>query len=53
VPHTHCPSLNNTGTLDPDPLYSVYHYSHPPLVQRLRAIQAAAKDHAGVQKKSN
>jgi len=43
----------NLGTLDPDPLYSVYHYSHPPLVQRLRAIQAAAKDHAGVQKKSN
>lgn len=26
-----------------DRLYSQYHYSHPPLVERLRAIQAAAK----------
>lgn len=22
----------------PDPLYSMYHYSHPPLLERLRAI---------------
>lgn len=26
-----------------DRLYSQYHYSHPPLVERLRAIQTAAK----------
>ncbi len=24
-----------------DPLYSAYHYSHPPLLERLRAIDAA------------
>ena len=26
-----------------DPLYSQYHYSHPPLGERLKAIHAAAK----------
>ena len=23
-----------------DPLYSAYHYSHPPMVERLRAIES-------------
>jgi STE24 endopeptidase len=26
-----------------DSLYSQYHYSHPPLAERLKAIQSAAK----------
>eukprot|EP00271_Cylindrocystis_brebissonii_P008098 TRINITY_DN22126_c0_g1_i1.p1 TRINITY_DN22126_c0_g1~~TRINITY_DN22126_c0_g1_i1.p1 ORF type:complete len:477 (+),score=81.72 TRINITY_DN22126_c0_g1_i1:124-1431(+) len=29
----------NKGTMAVDPLYSAYHYSHPPLVERLTAIQ--------------
>ncbi|KJE93739.1 CAAX prenyl protease 1 [Capsaspora owczarzaki ATCC 30864] len=29
---------NNLSDMDPDPLYSMYHYSHPPLVERLNAI---------------
>lgn len=29
---------NNLSDMDPDPLYSLYHYSHPPLVERLAAI---------------
>jgi len=33
-------SKENKGTLYVDPLYSTMHYSHPPLVQRLDAIQA-------------
>jgi STE24 endopeptidase len=33
----------NKGAMHVDPLYSAYHHSHPPLVQRLRAIQAGAK----------
>mmetsp|Transcript_11412 Transcript_11412/g.16832 ORF Transcript_11412/g.16832 Transcript_11412/m.16832 type:complete len:513 (-) Transcript_11412:263-1801(-) len=30
--------LENLGNLNPDPWYSTYHYSHPPLVERLTAI---------------
>ena len=26
-----------------DPLFSAYHYSHPPLAERLRALAAKAK----------
>jgi len=33
----------NLGTMVPDWLYSAYHHSHPPLVQRLAAIDAASK----------
>jgi len=29
----------NCSTMIPDPLYSLYHYSHPPLLERLNAIQ--------------
>ena len=30
--------IENLGNLDPDPIYSLVHYSHPPLVERLKAI---------------
>ena len=30
--------IKNKGNMNPDPLYSAYHYSHPSLVERLRAI---------------
>ncbi|GAB5356896.1 hypothetical protein AAMO2058_000327800 [Amorphochlora amoebiformis] len=33
----------NLGTMVPDWMYSAYHHSHPPLVQRLEAINAAGK----------
>lgn len=29
----------NLSTMSPDPWYSTYHYSHPPLVERLKAIE--------------
>ena len=28
----------------PDELYSLYHFSHPPLVERLRALNVDLKD---------
>ena len=34
-------SIENLGNLVPDPLYSTYHFSHPPLVERLAAISKA------------
>jgi STE24 endopeptidase len=33
----------NRGDLDPDTWYSWYHYSHPPLVERLRAVRDCKK----------
>ncbi|CAM9198153.1 unnamed protein product, partial [Ectocarpus fasciculatus] len=33
-------SVENLGNMVPDSLYSLYHFSHPPLVERLRAIKA-------------
>jgi len=30
--------LENLGSMCPDRLYSTYHYSHPPLVERLKAM---------------
>ncbi|KAJ1565094.1 CAAX prenyl protease 1 [Nowakowskiella sp. JEL0078] len=30
--------VKNLGSMNPDPLYSAYHYSHPPLVERLDAL---------------
>jgi STE24 endopeptidase len=39
-------SIENRSTLDPDPLYSLYHYSHPPLIQRLSAIDEGMKKKA-------
>jgi STE24 endopeptidase len=33
----------NKGALASDPLYSAYHHSHPPLIERLAALDAASK----------
>ncbi len=35
-------SVHNLANLTPHPLYVFLHYSHPPMLQRLRAIQGAA-----------
>ena len=35
-------SVHNLANLTPHPLYVFLHYSHPPMLQRLRALQAAA-----------
>jgi len=32
-------SLENLGAMCPDPWYATYHYSHPPLVERLSALR--------------
>lgn len=31
--------IENMGNMVPDPLYSVYHFSHPPLVERLKPLE--------------
>eukprot|EP00123_Amoebidium_parasiticum_P013678 comp22093_c0_seq1/m.32226 comp22093_c0_seq1/g.32226 ORF comp22093_c0_seq1/g.32226 comp22093_c0_seq1/m.32226 type:complete len:459 (-) comp22093_c0_seq1:782-2158(-) len=31
--------IGNLGNMNPDPWYSEYHYSHPPLVERLQAMR--------------
>jgi len=31
-------SVNNLSNLTPHPAYVFFHYSHPPLLQRLRAM---------------
>lgn len=36
-------AIENLSNMNPDTLYSAYHYSHPPLVERLNAITARAK----------
>jgi len=36
--------LENLGNLNPDPWFSTYHYSHPPLVERLRALDQQKLD---------
>jgi len=36
-------SLENLGAMNPDPWYAKYHYSHPPLVERLSAMMALDK----------
>lgn len=35
--------LENLGAMCPDPWYSMYHYSHPPLVERLDAMMELDK----------
>ncbi|MBU0486984.1 MAG: M48 family metallopeptidase [Bacteroidetes bacterium] len=37
-------SVNHLNNLQPHPLYVFFHYSHPPLLQRLRAIGKSAAD---------
>lgn len=36
-------SRENKGDLNPDPWYSWYHHTHPPLVERLRPLMDATK----------
>lgn len=36
-------SIENLGNMVPDSLYSLYHFSHPPLVERLSALGAIDK----------
>ncbi|KAL8004362.1 putative peptidase M48, CAAX prenyl protease 1 [Plasmopara halstedii] len=36
-------AIENLSNMNPDTLYSAYHYSHPPLVERLNAITERAK----------
>jgi len=36
-------SLENLGAMCPDPWYAIYHYSHPPLVERLSAMTNSEK----------
>jgi STE24 endopeptidase len=36
-------SIENLDNMVPDKFYSWYHYSHPPLVERLRAIESSEK----------
>ncbi len=43
-------SIENLGCMVPDRLYSIYHYSHPPLVERLRAIATAETKSKGKSK---
>lgn len=37
--------LENLGNMNPDSWYSTFHYSHPPLVERLDAIEAADQEY--------
>eukprot|EP01104_Vermistella_antarctica_P002292 TRINITY_DN1251_c0_g1_i1.p1 TRINITY_DN1251_c0_g1~~TRINITY_DN1251_c0_g1_i1.p1 ORF type:complete len:386 (-),score=107.25 TRINITY_DN1251_c0_g1_i1:14-1171(-) len=34
--------VENLGNMSPDPLYSMYHFSHPTLVERISALQKSA-----------
>jgi len=45
--------LENLGAMCPDNLYSMYHYSHPPLVERLSAMMALDDAIAMKKKKKN
>jgi len=45
--------LENLGAMCPDSLYSMYHYSHPPLVERLSAMMALDQRSALKMKKGN
>ena len=44
--------LENLGAMCPDPWYSAYHYSHPPLVERLSAMMRLDKKKQSEQKKA-
>merc|ERR1711934_495004 len=43
----------NKGDLNPDTWYSWYHFSHPPLVERLRALNALEGSQPSGTKKSS
>lgn len=36
-------SKENLGNMNPDWLYSAYHFSHPPLIERLKALHGHTK----------
>lgn len=36
-------SIENLIDFSPDPLFSMYHYSHPPLTERLEALTKLEK----------
>jgi STE24 endopeptidase len=44
--------LESLANLSPDPLYSAYHYSHPPLVERLCFMEECAKKEGANKKKT-
>jgi len=37
-------NIENLGNMNPDKWYSTYHYSHPPMLERLKAIAPAKSD---------
>jgi STE24 endopeptidase len=43
--------IKNLSSMDADYLYSSYHYSHPILPERLRAIGWKGSDHVAEKKK--
>jgi len=42
--------LENLGNMNPDKWYSTFHYSHPPLVERLEAIEARNQEYSSKSK---
>jgi STE24 endopeptidase len=36
-------SVNHLSNLRPHPIYVFFHYSHPPLMQRLKALDRVAR----------
>jgi STE24 endopeptidase len=44
--------LESLANLSPDPLYSAYHHSHPPLVERLCFMEECAKKGGAAKKKA-
>lgn len=45
--------IENLSNMNPDPWYSAYHYSHPPLAERLDAIQNEEGNLGAGKKKKN
>jgi STE24 endopeptidase len=43
ISHPNITITENLDNMVPDRLYSLYHYSHPPLVERLKAIESKSK----------
>ena len=37
-------AADNLSNLNPHPLYVWFHYSHPPVVERVAALEGTAKD---------
>jgi len=43
----------NKSPLDPDKLYAIYHYSHPPLLERLEALKEDISENESPKEKDN